>query len=109
MVSSISSTGATQAAYPIRASGVTDTDTHTVSSASAATLASSTEETSTAATQSAESAAAARLGEQLGAQADAARVQRAVDEGAAAPAEASQAGRPAATGAAGGRLKVSNG
>lgn len=76
MVTSIGSTSATQAATaPTRKTG-----TEPVISTTTNTAATGVEETSSASTLSAESAASAKLGDQLNAQADAARVQRAVDE-----------------------------
>ena len=96
MVTSIGGAGATQAAYATRA--VTSTQ-----------AAASAEDTPTAATQdvadsgaqvatlSAESAAAARLGDQLSAQADAARVQRAVDASSVAPESSAETAQSSAT------------
>lgn len=79
MVTSIGSASATQATYATR----TVTSTQTAASAEdtpAAVTRDVADSGAQAATLSDESAAAARLGDQLSAQADAARVQRAVDE-----------------------------
>lgn len=80
MVTSIgisnSSASATQAAYaPTRKTG-----TEPVAITATTAAATEVEQTSPAPTVSAESAASAKLGDQLNAQADASRVQRAVDE-----------------------------
>lgn len=84
MVTSIGSTNATQAAY----APTTNKNTEQAL-ASTATVAVTEEQASSAPALSAESAASAKLGDQLNAQADASRVQRAVDESTVA-AEASE-------------------
>lgn len=78
MVNSIGGASAAQAAY----SATPATPKTTTEQADATTTLAATDavETAPAPAQSAESAAAARLGDQLNAQADASRVQRAVDE-----------------------------
>ena len=76
MVSSISSSTPTQATYAPAARNNPD---QTVATPTVVTTTDDQGETP-APTQSAESAASARLGDQLNAQADASRVQRAVDE-----------------------------
>jgi hypothetical protein len=92
MVSSISSTSATQALYATPAKKNLDETAATPS-----TVATPEEQdTAAAATRSAESAAAARLGDQLSAQADASRVQRAVDESTAPPSGPPPSGPPPA-------------
>lgn len=83
MITSIGGANAAQATYATRAIGSTETQAGT-EPASAVMTQETTPAAATEATQSAESAAAARLGEQLNAQADAARVQRAVDDSATA-------------------------
>ncbi|MEM8512683.1 hypothetical protein RCH14_001999 [Massilia sp. MP_M2] len=97
MVSSISSSTATQATY---APAARKTPDETV--ATPGPVATTDDQDRAAApTQSAESAASARLGEQLNAQADASRVQRAVDEAGSdtATATGSEAASEAAAGA----------
>lgn len=76
MVSSISSSTATQATYAPAARSNPD---QTVTTPAVVTM-TDDQDNAPAPTQSAESAASARLGDQLNAQADASRVQRAVDE-----------------------------
>ncbi|MDN4038858.1 hypothetical protein [Massilia sp. YIM B02443] len=79
MVTSIGGASATQAAYATRS--VTSTQTAAgAEDTSAAVTQEVADSGAQVATLSDESAAAARLGDQLSAQADAARVQRAVDE-----------------------------
>jgi hypothetical protein len=91
MVSSISNTSATQAIYATAAKKNLD---ETAAPGTVTTV--EEQDTAAAATQSAESAATARLGDQLSAQADASRVQRAVDESTAAPSGPPPSGPPPA-------------
>ena len=96
MVSSINSTSAsaTQATYAPAARKSLD---ETVATASPVT-ATADQDAAPAPTQSAESAASARLGDQLNAQADASRVQRAVDEASTDSAAATETDTDASTG-----------
>ena len=94
MVSSINSTSATQATYAPAAKKNLD-ETVATASPVAATY---DGDTAAAPTQSAESAASARLGDQLNAQADASRVQRAVDEASTDSAAATETDTEASTG-----------
>jgi len=96
MVSSINSTSAsaTQATYAPAARKSLD---ETVATASPVT-ATADQDAAPATTQSAESAASARLGDQLSAQADASRVQRAVDEASTDSAAATETDTDASTG-----------
>lgn len=84
MVTSIGGTSASQAAYATRTVSSTQSTSGTEQTSPAVTQ-DVAESSADAAVPSAESLAAARLGDQLGAQADAARVQRAVDESTAQP------------------------
>jgi len=93
MVTSIGSTSATQAAYAPATNRTTEQP-----AARTSTVAVAEEQAPSAPAVSDASAASARLGEQLNAQADAARVQRAVDESGGA-AEASEETAEATTGA----------
>jgi len=93
MLTSIGSTSATQAAYAPATNRTTEQ-----TAASTSTVAVTEEQAPSAPVLSAESAASARLGDQLNTQADAARVQRAVDESGVA-AEASEETAEATTGA----------
>lgn len=106
MVTSISNIGSTQATYAARNVTQAAPATTAAENTPAATTQDAAPGAPGTAAPSAESAAAARLGEQLNAQADATRVQRAVDDSAVASAEATGAGSggdtQAATPAAGG-------
>ena len=90
MVSNIGGASAAQAAYAT----TPKTTNEQAPAVSPATPAPAAKAAPTAPAQSEESAATARLGEQLNAQADASRVQRAVDE---MPAETTEAGSESAT------------
>lgn len=87
MINSIGGASAAQAAYATRAIGNTETQASAEPASALATQ--DAQDTALEATQSAESAAAARLGDQLNAQADAARVQRAVDDSISATGDSS--------------------
>ena len=80
MVTSISSTSATQAAYAPAAKKNAE-----ATAVATAAVPAEQQDTAAAATQSQASAASTRLADQLSAQADASRVQRAVDDSAVAP------------------------
>lgn len=104
MVNSIGGASATQAAY----APTSKKNDEAVASPAATVTSPDADAEPPAPTQSTESAAAARLGDQLNAQADASRVQRAVDdattgettEDAGTPSEAANAEAPAAAPAA---------
>jgi hypothetical protein len=101
MIDSIGGASATQASYAMRAIGNSDAQASTAPASAIATQ-EAAQDTAPEATRSAESAAAAHLGDQLNAQADAARVQRAVDDSATATSDTDATAQTQASAAAAG-------